>query len=106
MSFWLFFSALVLCAGACSAPALPVLSIRANAILHERAAAQRARSWDYAVTAQLSFWTERQRADELTDRLNPEALLFDESAACSEPTLCLWASAAERSTLLGLGVLR
>lgn len=93
---------------ACATPPLPTLSLRGLAIVHERAAdgRVRSRSIDYALTAQLAFFTEAGGSADLASELTPEAQLFSESLACAEPTLCLWASAAERSTLLALGVLQ
>ena len=105
-----FLSATLLGATACCAcagpPRLPSLSFRAIAIVHDRTSAEHKRSVDCALTAQLTWFADTNTSADLASQLTPEAQLFDETLNCSEPALCVWASTAERSTLLALGVLQ
>jgi hypothetical protein len=89
----------------CSMPgALPALSLRALTVLHERASVTSpGHGVDFALALQVSF-TAHHRRPRSFFYLAPKPDAWSEAVACSDEALCLWASAAEQSALVALGV--
>jgi hypothetical protein len=91
-------------AGCSARGALPALSLRALTVLHERASTTSpGHGVDFALALQVSF-SEHQRRPRSISYLTPKPGAWNEAVACSDEALCLWASAAEQSALVALGV--
>jgi len=96
-------------AGCATPGAVPTLAVRALAVLHQHASAtapdqERGHGLDLALMLQVSFAARRPRRVRGTAPFETPTSLWSGTVPCTDEALCLWADAAEQSTLVALGV--
>jgi hypothetical protein len=81
-----------------------MLSLRALTVWHRHATAAEGHGVDVALMAQVSFAGNHRRRVHSSRLLTTQMNTWNQAVACTDEALCLWANAAEQSTLVGLGV--